>query len=338
MALLRGGVDFVLAAGFALTRVNSSATAEVFVVERTTAQSIVRGRLLLRRTWDVWHDVFLPGIGGLVAFAVVVAAAIVVAWLRPAVRRRLLGWTAVLVVALGVTAACTIAYISANDLYVPDTFSTFNRTNLGGSVAASVAFVALLAMAIEVGRGLGVARVAAVAVGIAAMAVAVHMLGLSSTHKRSWEESWRAQQHAIQGYRVALRDVPRNAAIIGFDTPLWEAGFVPVFGSSWDLRGAIDYSTAHDPPVANRAGGAMSCDPHGLSIAGQPFATYRAGPPLWFVSPDRRRAEPIRTQRACQKVYAQWGPPPFWGRTVNDPEAVERGAPIASGAASTKTP
>jgi hypothetical protein len=335
-ALVRGAADFAIAAGVGLSRLLSPSNDGVFVVERTTEQTIARARLLARRSWDVWHDVFVPGIGGLLALAAVLLAALIVARIVPDSRRRIAPWGAVFVVALGFVGATAIGYVSANDTYVPDVFSTYSRMNLPGSVAAAVAFVAALALVIEVGRGLRIPRLTAVAATVVTIVLAVHMLGLSSNHKRSWEEAWRVQEHALDGYRTALAPVDPRPAIIGFDVPQWEAGWVPVFATSWDLRGALDYETDVDPLRAVPAQEGMVCGPRGVLLGEEPFADYRSDEaPLWFVSPYRKTSERVRSQRQCQALVDRWGYAPAWGRTVTDPAAIDRSDPVASGAAST---
>lgn len=335
-ALIRGATDFGIAAAVGLSRLLSPSNDGVFVVERTTEQTITRARLLLRRTWDVWHDVFAPGIGGLLALAAVLLAAVIVARLVPDSRRQLAAWGAVFVVALGFVGATAVGYVSANDTYVPDVFSTYSRMNLPGSVAAAVAFVAVLALLVEVGRGLRIPRLTAAAATVITIVLALHMLGLSSNHKRSWEEAWRVQEHALDGYRAALAPVDPRPAIIGFDVPMWEAGWIPVFATSWDLRGALDYETDVDPVRAVPAREGMVCGPREVLFDEEPFAEYRSDEaPLWFVSPYREVAKRIRSQRQCQALVDRWGYAPAWGRTVTDPGAIDRDDPVATGAAST---
>lgn len=334
-AVARGVVDLGIAGVVGLMRLRSPATDDVFVIERSTEQTILRARLLLRRNWDVWHDVFTPGVLGLVILAVVLVAAVLVAVLVPRVRRRTLAWGAVFVVALGFVAATGLAYVSANDTYIPDTFSTYNRLNLAGSVASSVAFVAALALVLQIGRGIRVPALGYGAVALICVLVGLHALDMSTTHKRSWEESWRAQQHALEGYRVAMSTVDKQATIIGFDAPQWEAGWVPVFATTWDLRGALDYETDRDPQRARPAQEVTGCNAQGVVYGEELYARYRGETPLWFVSPDRREAVRVVNRRTCERTLAAWGYAPLWGRTVTAPQAVADELPIATGVAST---
>jgi hypothetical protein len=146
---------------------------------------------------------------------------------------------------------------------------------------------------------------------------AVHQVGISDEHIRSWEASWKDQQQALHGYRIALRNIPRRSQIIGFDTPIWERGFVPVFSAGWDLRGAIDWETAVNPPVAYPLLPTLTCGRPGVVEGATVIATYtQQGEPLYFVSPTRETARRVATQAACEQTIAQWGRPPFWGSTV----------------------
>jgi hypothetical protein len=116
---------------------------------------------------------------------------------------------------------------------------------------------------------------------------------------------------------VALRGAPHRAEIIGFDAPLWESGFIPVFASGWDLRGAIEYETSVDPPVAYPLVPTLTCGQTGMVERTTLIASYnQLGAPLYFASPKRGVIVRVATHTACERMMQRWGRPPFWGSTV----------------------
>ncbi|MCW2954493.1 MAG: hypothetical protein JWQ48_3663 [Conexibacter sp.] len=280
-----------------------------FVVHRDLHGDLERVRVLLRGAWRTWSFVFASG-GGLAAvgIAVLLAAGVTAAALDADLRRRLLPWMGLALASALVAAVSIIAFTTANDLYVPDATSTFNRLNAPGALASCALFVALLGIAFELLRRFVPVRIVTVLVTLAALAVGWHQLGISSDHKRSWEASWRLQSQALAGYRVALRGVPPTADLVGFDTPVWERGYVPVFSASWDLRGALDFTTDQDPNAAMPAATGMTCAPAAAEVGGLTLP-YRGGAPLYFVSPSRRAAVRIASQQACTTQLQRWPVP-----------------------------
>jgi hypothetical protein len=315
----RGIVDFGVAAAFVIWRLafNQVDASTGFVVHRTPAQTLERARVLLEEGWHTWQSVFAPGTLGVLCLLAVGALTAFVGWRDRDVRPRLLTWALALGIAVVMIAATDLVFITANDLYVPQVNGTFNRLNLPGAAASCVAFVAVVGMAYEAIRRLVPSAVPAAAAAGVLLAVALHQASIERDHQDSWRESWRAQNEALGGYQRALRGAPSDAAVMGFDTPVWERGWVPVFSATWDLRGAIDYTTRVDPPAAAPWLPGASCGPRGIDLNSSPFATYEnAAAPLYFVSPARSLAVRVRSKHQCGSLVAKWGPPPMWGRTV----------------------
>jgi hypothetical protein len=319
-ALWRGAIDIGLVVLFVIYRavLDPVDAQSGFVVTRTLSGDVTRAWTLIKTAWTTWHSAYAPGAVGTVLVLAVIAATVLTlaaGWRR---RPRLVMWTAVMVGGAAISLLCALTFITANDLYLPQAYGTFNRLNLPATLAYAVTFVALVAMGYETLRALpGLRWVATGALVVVVGVISVHQLKISSSHRRAWEASWVDQQTALAGYRLALADVPHYARILGFDTPEWEAGYVPVFAASWDLRGALDYNTPVDPPAADPFVTGAVCGPTAVTAYGTTVIQYREGDtPLFAVSPARHLAVPIANQAQCQQVVNSWGPSPYWGSTV----------------------
>ncbi len=314
--LWRGAVDLGLAAGFVLYRavIAPPPADSGFVVHRGIHGDVERIRTLLHGAWTSWSTVFAPSsLFAALCLLVLLAVAVAGAALDERLRRRLLPWVALIGVSVAYLVLCVLVFVTANDQYVPDSASTFNRLNAPGALAACAAFVGLLGLLYALVRRLLPIRAAApVVVALVTIAVASHQLGISADHRRSWEASWRIQAQALAGYRRALADVPRDASIVGFDTPVWERHWVPIFAATWDLRGAIAFVTPVNPPVAMPAGIGIGCGARSVDVAGRPAVPYAGGSPLYFVSPARGIAIHIVSRATCEQQVRRWGMPPLF--------------------------
>jgi hypothetical protein len=319
-ALWRGAIDLGIAGAFVIYRLAIAPVdaASGFVVHRTLGADISRGWTLLKTAWSTWQQVFAPGWGGLAAIAIVLLAGAVYSIRTPELRSRFLPWFALLAASVVVAGVSALSFVTANDLYLLDLDGTFNRLNLPGSFAYACAFVALLGIVYELARRLVSWRgFALVAVGALVAVSTWHQLVISAEHKRAWEVSWSEQKTALAGYRIAVQGLPTNARVVGMGAPIYEDGFVPVFAASWDLQGAIAYTTPVKPPAAMPLDPTLQCGASGLVSGGALQMPYRLpGQPLYFINAQRRAAISVDSQAGCEHAIALWGRPPFWGRTV----------------------
>lgn len=314
-ALLRGAFDLGLAFLFVVYRliVNPADPSDGFTVERTLRGDVARAWTLVSDAWRTWHDVFLPGAIGVVGILAVLAIALTLALRDSEARRRMLPWAALLGAGLIVSAAATFVFFTANDLYVPQIGTVFNRVTLPATIPYLCIFVGLLGLGYEVVRRfVPYPWIAVLAVGGVVLASCLHQLRISSDHKRFWEASWSEQQLALSGYKEAVVGIPRTSRVVGLGAPLWEPDFIPIFASTWDLRGAIEYETAVDPPSASPLTESLVCGKQGLLLDGQPFMPYLVpGSPVYFIDAETKRARLVRTQADCSSTIARWGRPPF---------------------------
>lgn len=317
-AIRRGVADLAFALAFVVYRtVISPVDSDTgFVVERTASETVTRVFDIAEGAWQTWQNLFLPGRAGTTGAVCALAIVIVALVARPATRAPIARWLAIALAAAGLVAMALCAYLPANDLYIPSVGSTFNRLNLAAAPAYCLGFVALLG-AVFVALQSTVGRTAAIAaVAFAVGGVIAWQLQVGGNSRAAWQESWNAQTRAIAGLRPAISQMPKDAIVVSFGHPIWERDFVPVFAAGWDLRGMIDYETDHDPPAAIPFVPGASCQPQRVTLDGAPFAPYRNGPPLWFANATTGEARQIRSLQDCTRTLTDWGPPPYWGRTV----------------------
>jgi hypothetical protein len=317
-AIALGIANVALALAFTAYRltINPVEASSGFVEHRSLAQLVDRVGVVLKGAWASWQPLFAPGTA-----AAVVALVAACVWLTAAaddrgVRRASARWL-VAVAGAGVFAvASVLAYLLANDLYVPDAASLFNRLNLLAAPAYCVAFVALGGLlCAALSHWLPRAGAVAVVVVLAAPVAA----GLVDRERRSqdvWAASWDEQTRALDKLRVAAAKLEPDASVMSFGHPMWERDFIPVFAASWDLRGAIAVTTRVDPPSALPFGDFASCGAGGVIVGGTRFAAYRGPSPLWFVNLSDGRARRVSSTAQCAAVVAAWGRPPFFGSTV----------------------
>jgi hypothetical protein len=313
-ALLRWLVDLGLVLVFVVYRLTLvPVEGENFIAHRTLGELITRARVLLEGVWEAWRTLYAPGLAlGLLAAIVVAAAAATV--LSPTLRPRLLRWWLLLAGATVAAAAAALAYLTAEDLYQPVIYSTYNRVNLAGTIPYALAFVAVLGLLFElVRRWSPWALAAPLVVSVLALGVGRHQLAVSDEHQDAWLNSWSIQTDAIPGLRKAMDGVPTEARILGFDTPQWERDWVPVIVQTWDLRGLLAYETPVNPVSASPFFEFFFCGRHGVAETGTEIAPYdEPGHPLYFASPSRGRSVRIESKQQCKRMLKAWGYPPFW--------------------------
>jgi hypothetical protein len=316
MAIRRGLVDLGLAFAFVVFRlvVIPVDPSEGFTVHRTIGENVTRGGNLVEAAWNTWHESFLPGAVGSVAIVALLLAAIVLAALDASLRRRLLPWALMLAGALVFALGATFVFQTANDLYIPQVGSLFNRVVLPASIPYVCILVALLGIGYElIRRFVKQAWIAAAAVVAVALLSGWHQLRISADHKSKWESSWQEQLAAIAGYDAAAQGLPEHSRIVGFGVPTWEQNFIPILAAPWDLRGMIAYTTPVEPPVASPLVSTMTCGPSGMVLEGVPFTAYRQpGSPLYFLEAINREAVRVDSRAQCKALVAKWGRPPFF--------------------------
>jgi hypothetical protein len=322
-ALVLAAGSFLFAAAFGVWRmwIVNIPQAESLTVHRSRSQLLAREGHLLEGGWRTFKTLFLPG--GTLALVLLGAAALVMlaaVAFRPVARREIARWTAIAAGSAVFAAVSLTAYITANDLYVPDPGSLFNRLNVAAAVAYSVGFVAVLAAtgvalrALLSSVRLTAARASVLAAGVlagAGLAVLVHQYDYSRDTQRAYNRAWIAENLALRNVKEALAKVPsRDATIVSFGHPLFEPRFIPVFSADWDLRGAIDDETAHDPPVAMPWWG-LTCGNDAVMRGAERWAPYAGSSPVWFLDANTAAAARITSRAVCERTAQRMTPLPL---------------------------
>ena len=314
-ALARWVVDLGLVVAFVVYRLTLAPAGDpAFMVERTTGELVARVGALLGGAWTTWRYLYAPGVL-LAAMAGLLLMAAAATIRNRTLRRRLSRWWLLLGAAVIAAAACAGVFLTAEDLYVPQYASTYNRVNLPGTIPYALAFVALLGLLYEFVRYRFPCALAAPVCVLAVMGVvAAHQVAVGAVHQEAWLDSWAAQEKALPGIRKALRDVPPAARVFGFDTPQWEHEWIPVFAQTWDFRGMIDYETNVSPDYASPFRQDVTCGRDGVEQAHKVVAPFReSAHPIYFVSPARAVAVHITSWRQCKGQLNAWGRAPYWG-------------------------
>ena len=318
-ALRRGAADLALAIAFVFFRlvIDPVPDNSGFVQHRDLQQWADRIEAILRGAWSSFKPLFLPGsLGTIVLYLGVLVCVAAIANDR-AVLRASLPWLAAAAGAIVFAAASVLAYLTANDYYVPDRFSLFDRLNLMAAPAYCVLFVALCGLLWTALRHwLRHPLQASAIVAVLVVLVAVSQIRVERRSQEAWAISWDAQEVARKALRNVASQVDRNASVMSFGHPIWERGFIPVLAADWDLSGMIAIDTKIRPPAALPFMDQTRCGPEGVLRGEAPYLAYRADSPLWFVNLSTSEARRITTDAQCEAAVKAWGRPPFWGKSV----------------------
>lgn len=317
-AIRRGLVDLGAVIAFVFYRLvlDPPGEAEGFVEHRTISGNVTRAGNLIKAAWDTWHATFVPGALATIAIVALLVVAAVLAGVDTKVRRRLRFWGALLAAGLIGGLAATLVFQTANDLYLPQPGSLFNRVVLPASIAYVCVFVALLGIVFElVRRYTSRAWAAIVVVAVLALGSGWHQLRVSATHIEHFDDAWTEEQAALPGFQAAASKVPRGSRLIAFGAPTWEPEFVPIFAAPWDLLGALRYTTDAEPTQVSpmTALSPEPCTAAGVVPEGTATFPYSVpGEPLYFIDATSAAAVRIRSEADCKRMLKKWGVPPYW--------------------------
>jgi hypothetical protein len=136
---------------------------------------------------------------------------------------------------------------------------------------------------------------------------------MSSAHKEHWQASWVEQEKALAGYDKAVQGLPDGSRIIGFGVPNYEPEFIPIFASSWDLEGALEYTTDLRPSIVMPMLGLTTepCGAHAVTPEGvEPLPYDVPGQPLYFIDGGGTSVR-VKSRADCLRAVEKYGIPPF---------------------------
>lgn len=317
-ALRRGATDLALAVVFVFYRlvIDPVPDNSGFVEHRDIGQLVDRIEAILRGAWSSFKPLFLPGSLGTVALYAGVLVCVAAMANDRAVLRASVRWLVAATVAIVFAAASVLAYVTANDYYVPDRFSLFDRLNLIAAPAYCVLFVALCGLLWTALRHWLAQPAATAIVAVLLILVGASQIRVERSSQEAWAISWTAQTAARKSLRAVAPQLDRNASVMSFGHPIWERGFIPVIAAGWDLSGMIAIDTPITPSTSLPFTDDSNCGPVGVRRGETPFIAYRGGAPLWFVNLSTSEARRIGSKMGCEAAIKAWGRPPFWGKSV----------------------
>jgi hypothetical protein len=214
----------------------------------------------------------------LVALALVLVIGVVVWRLlgrRDVGRGQLARWIVVALAGIVFAAVAYAIFIPAAPYYSPLQPGVGNRVNAAAAIGLVVAaYGALMVAATLAFRG--VPRWTGWAAGTAALGAVV--IGGGYVHRvdvdeNAWDAASKAQGTVIATLRRVVPAPRPGSTIYTFGYPAYEAPGVPIFASSWDLRGAVrdlydDGSVSGYPAIA---GTSLTCAPTTLYPSGNEY-------------------------------------------------------------------
>jgi hypothetical protein len=245
------------------------------------------------------------------AILVLTAAGVALAVKRggPA-RAAALGWMAAGAGGVAFGLAGLVMLLPAESYYVPRVEGIANRFSAAAAPGEVVMLVALAFLVGIAAAALTRRRRLQTPLAVALLAIAAAgMVRTEVRHQRVWADSWTQAQGVQGAIRRALGpELPPGARVVTFRHTLFLAPEVPVFGTTWDLRGAVRL-LYDDPTLEGQPfNPGYSCDPDGMR-ARSPGAADILLPygDLFFVDATTYRGARVADQRACGRWRARLG-------------------------------
>lgn len=224
-----------------------------------------------------------------------------------------LGFAGVIVAALG-----WVTFIPADPYYTPSIFGVTNRVNgvagfgLVLTAYAAAGIIGSLAGAIAGRRQASLAASLTVALGLGLGATYVHVL---ERHLGFWRSAYGLEEYGVGALQAAFPRLPHGTTVFAAGYPANVTLGVPVFGSTWDLKGMVQVTyednTLRAYPITEELG--IQCRRRGIvakageeSMAVAPYGSARL-----LDLPTGRHITP-RSQRQCAAVKPRFRPGPLY--------------------------
>lgn len=232
------------------------------------------------------------------------------------------GWLSLGFAGLVVAALGWVTFIPADPYYTPSVFGVTNRVNgvagfgLVLSAYAATGVIGSLAARIAGRRQASLATVVTVVLGLALGATYVHVL---ERHLGLWRSAYDLEEKGVGQLRAAFPRLPHGTTIFAGGYPANVTLGVPVFATTWDLKGMVQVtyedSTLQAYPITEEL--EIQCRRRGIvAKAGEestPVALYGTARLLDLTT--GRHLTP-RSQRQCAAAKPRFVPGPLYLATA----------------------
>jgi hypothetical protein len=309
LVFIKGSLDVALVVAFFIYRfVLASIPTTSFVVSRSLGGMINRFLDLLTQAWTTWKLMFVPlNLGRALPLAILLL--IIYGLTQRDVRSAYRKWIYLAIGGIVISAVSLSAYITTSDWYMPNASGLVNRVNLVASIGYAALAVGILGCLWEVLKMRANYILATLFVGVTTLGVVYHQVKWERETQKTYAQSWREQGRIISNFKGLSNKIPANASIYSFGHPMHVGKWIPVFGSSWDLRGAIKSTTHLKPPFASPFEGGMTCTPEGISANGNLQASFKAPSSIYFFNHRQSAIHHVVDQQTCQQLVNTWEHP-----------------------------
>lgn len=272
------------------------------------AGQLLSNGLTVFRSLLPWSDVLGSGPGLILLSAGVVGAGMAI---RAGGKdgRALAAWTKITLVGIAFALGGLLMFLVADPYYVPRLTGLGNRTGAFAAFGAVTALVALIAIAVGgLGSLLSRSRIGFALALVLTLVTGVNLAARELRQQDAWADSWAEQKRILASFEPIVRSDlarhPTTASIVTFGHTTGLPEGVPVFESSWDLRGALMATYGLTDIAVRPWTWGVRCGRRGVVAPDAngdltELYEYRR---LLFIDVSLGSVEPVRDQRTCSSM------------------------------------